>query len=327
MTNPLIARLAEKVLRDGKEALSPEDAARLAALPEEETPQIFHFAHRISREFGENTAPVLCAIMNAKSGFCGEDCAFCAQSARHRTNIRTFPLVSPDEMVARALQAADQGAGRFSIVTSGVSLGARELERVAHAVRRIRQRTDLAVCASLGMLTEEAAAMLRESGVTTYHHNLETARSFFPRICTTHDYEKDLETVRAARKEGLRTCSGGILGLGESWAERVELAFTLRDLDVDGIPLNFLNPIPGTRMENRPLLAPMEALKCVSLFRFILPGREILVCGGREVTLGDFQSWIFFAGGSGLMIGDYLTTSGRNSEADREMIAAWPHFR
>lgn len=234
--------------------------------------------------------------MNAKSGFCGEDCAFCAQSARHRTNIRTFPLVSPDEMVARALQAADQGAGRFSIVTSGVSLGARELERVAHAVRRIRERTDLAVCASLGMLTEEAAAMLRESGVTTYHHNLETARSFFPRICTTHDYEKDLETVRAARKEGLRTCSGGILGLGESWAERVELAFTLRDLDVDGIPLNFLNPIPGTRMENRPLLAPMEALKCVSLFRFILPGREILVCGGREVTLGDFQSWIFFAG-------------------------------
>lgn len=327
MINPLIAHLADRVFKDGGEALSPGDAALLAALPEEETTGLFHFASLITRKFRRRGSPVLCAIMNAKSGFCSEDCAFCAQSARHRTNIQTFPLESPDRMAERAVEAAKQGATRFSIVTSGVSLTEKDLNRVAEGVRLIRDRTDLAVCASLGMLSEESARILKESGVTTYHHNLETARSFFHRVCSTHEYEDDVETVRVVGKSGLRVCSGGILGLGESWEQRLELAFTLRDLGVDGVPLNFLNPIPGTGMESRPLLPPLEALKCISLFRFILPDREILVCGGREVTLRDYQSWIFYAGASGLMIGNYLTTAGRNTESDLEMIGAWPDFR
>jgi biotin synthase len=327
MTNPLIARLADRVLEHGEAGLSPGEAARLAALPEDETVDLFHFAHGITRHFRKAGPPVLCAILNAKSGFCSEDCAFCAQSARHRTGIETFPLVPPERMAERAAEMAERGATRFSIVTSGVALNERERDRVARGVRLIRERTDLAVCASVGMLSEESAGILKESGVTTYHHNLETARSFFHRICTTHAYEEDVETVRIAKKAGLRTCSGGILGLGEGWAERLELAFTLRDLGVDGVPVNFLNPVPGTAMAGRPLLPPLEALKCISLFRFILPGREILVCGGREVTLRDYQSWIFLAGASGLMIGNYLTTAGRNIETDLDMIAAWPGFR
>jgi len=327
MMNPIIAHLADRVLKDGAEALSPGDVALLAALPEDETTGLFHFASRIARKFRKRGAPVLCAIMNAKSGFCSEDCAFCAQSARHKTNIQTFPLVSPDEMAGRALEMAKRGATRFSIVTSGVSMNERDVGRVAEGVRLIRERTDLAVCASLGMLSDESARILKESGVSTYHHNLETARSFFRRVCTTHEYEEDVETVRVARKAGLRACSGGILGLGESWEQRLELAFTLQDLGVDGVPLNFLNPIPGTKMEGRSLLAPLEALKCISLFRFILPDREILVCGGREVTLRDYQSWVFYAGASGLMIGNYLTTAGRNIESDMEMVGAWPGFR
>lgn len=327
MTNPLIAPLADRILEYGERGLSPGEAERLAALPDGETTDFFHFAHRIARRFGRSGPPVLCAILNAKSGFCSEDCAFCAQSARHRTGVETFPLVSPERMAGRAAEMAEKGATRFSIVTSGVALNEKELDRVARGVRLIRERTDLAVCASLGMLSEASAGTLRESGVTTYHHNLETARSFFHRVCTTHAYEEDVETVRIAKKAGLRTCSGGIFGLGEGWAERLELAFTLRDLEVDGVPMNFLNPVPGTAMAGRPLLPPLEALKCISLFRFILPGREILVCGGREVTFRDYQSWIFHAGADGLMIGNYLTTAGRNIETDLDMIAAWPGFR
>lgn len=327
MTNPLIASLADRLLENREPGLSFGDAARLAALPDEETTDLFHFADRVTKRFRKPGPPVLCAILNAKSGFCSEDCAFCAQSAHHHTNIETYPLVPPERMAERAAEMAEQGATRFSIVTSGVAPDERELDRVARGVRLIRERTDLAVCASLGMLSGESAGILKESGVTTYHHNLETAGSFFHRICTTHAYEEDVETVRIAKKAGLRTCSGGILGLGEGWAERLELACTLRDLGVDGVPLNFLNPIPGTALAGRPLLPPLEALKCISLFRFILPGREILVCGGREVNLRDYQSWIFHAGADGLMIGNYLTTAGRNIETDLDMIAAWPGFR
>jgi biotin synthase len=164
------------------------------------------------------------------------------------------------------------------------------------------------------------ARQLKESGITTYHHNLETARSHFDKICTTHDYDEDVATVQIAQSAGLKVCSGGILGLGESWEQRVELAFTLKELDVDSIPINFLNAIPGTPMETRPLLSPMEALKCIALFRMINPEKDITICGGRERTLRDYQSWIFLAGANGFMIGDYLTTKGRNTAMDIEMI-------
>jgi biotin synthase len=165
------------------------------------------------------------------------------------------------------------------------------------------------------------AQSLCQSGVSNYHHNLETARSHFNQICTTHSYDDDIQTLILAQKAGMRVCSGGIMGLGESWSQRIEMATALKELDVDSIPINFLNPIAGTPFEQRPLISPMTALKCIALFRIVNPEKDIVVCGGREVTLKDFQSWVFLAGASGLMVGNYLTTCGRNIEIDMEMIA------
>jgi biotin synthase len=261
-----------------------------------------------------------CGIVNAKSGRCSEDCAFCAQSGHHNTHIKVYALMPKDQIVARAKALAASGALRFSIVTSGFQPTRAELATILEAVAAIRSQTDLEVCASLGTLTETMAKALYQSGVSNYHHNLETARSYFNQICTTHSYDDDINTLILAQKTGMRVCSGGIMGLGETWAQRIELAFTLKELKVDSIPINFLNPIAGTPFEHRSLIAPMTALKCIALFRIVNPLKEIVVCGGREVTLKDFQSWVFLAGASGLMVGNYLTTRGRNIETDMEMI-------
>jgi len=212
------------------------------------------------------------------------------------------------------------GAVKYSMVTSGYALTDKEIETITRAAASIREKTDLDICASLGMLTQERAKKLKASGITTYHHNLETARSYFDRICTTHDYDEDIQTVKLARSAGLNVCSGGILGLGETWEQRVELAFTLKELDVDSIPINFINPIPGTPMADSPLMPPKEALQCIALFRFIHPQKNITICGGREVTLEGYQSEIFAAGANGVMIGNYLTTKGRNIKMDMDMI-------
>jgi biotin synthase len=232
----------------------------------------------------------------------------------------TYPLLDEEEIVKRAIASHSGGATRYSMVTSGYTLTDEELDVICNSAAAIAKDTDLTVCASLGMLTEDKARRLKEGGISVYHHNLETARSFFDKVCTTHDYEEDIITVKLAKAAGMNVCSGGILGLGETWEQRVELAFTLRALDVDGIPINFLNPIPGTRMENRPLLKPLEALKCIAIFRFVNPDKNILICGGREVTLRDYQSWSMLAGANGLMIGNYLTTQGRNVRMDVEMV-------
>jgi biotin synthase len=206
------------------------------------------------------------------------------------------------------------------MVTSGYMLTDKELDIICHSAAAIHKQTALTVCASLGMLTEAMALRLKEGGIAVYHHNLETARSFFDNVCTTHNYEEDIITVKIAKAAGMNICSGGILGLGETWEQRVELAFTLKELDVDGIPINFLNPIAGTRMEDRSLLKPLEALKCIAIFRFVHPDKNILICGGREVTLRDYQSWGMLAGANGLMIGNYLTTQGRSIKTDIDMV-------
>lgn len=278
-------------------------------------------ADRIRNHYKGNRV-FTCAIINAKSGRCSEDCAFCAQSSHHKTGVQIYPLKSEEELMGYAMRMHEVGASNYSMVTSGYALTDSEMTRVTHVASNVNAKTGLKVCASLGMLNESTARHLRANGVRRYHHNLETARSHFDQICTTHDYEEDLETVRIAKAAGLEVCSGCIMGLGESWEQRVELAMTLRVLNVDSIPLNFLNPIAGTRMEKWPLLTPMEALRCIALFRFIHPQRDIPICGGREVTLKDFQSWVFMAGANGLMIGDYLTTKGRSTAMDLEMIHA-----
>jgi biotin synthase len=270
------------------------------------------------RAFGNRVE--FCSIINAKSGRCAENCAFCAQSSHHVTDAPVFPLKSRQEILAGARQAEAEGSHCFGIITSGTRVRGRELDDILAAIREIRAETSVDPSASLGLLDEETAHRLAEAGCVTYHHNLETARSFFPAICTTHEYEEDVQTVRLAKAAGMKVCCGGIFGLGESLEQRIELAFTLRDLQVDSVPLNFLNPIPGTPLANNQQLTPMDCLRIVALFRYALPDRRISVCGGREKNLRDFQSWIFMAGASGTMIGNYLTTSGRDRAMDMQMF-------
>ena len=263
----------------------------------------------------------LCVIINAKSGACPQDCAFCSQSARSTAPIATYPLLSTGELVAAARFAAAQGAARFGIVTAGRAVHKpAEQETILAAVEEIRRTTKLKVCASLGIV---AAGFLRElaaAGVHRYHHNLETAASFFGQICTAHSFADRVATVRRAKEAGLAVCVGGLFGLGETPAQRWEMAEALAELEVDSIPLNFLHPIDGTPLADRKPLAPLEALQTIAAFRLRFPAKRIIICGGRATALGSLAPLIFAAGADALMTGDYLTTKGQLPEADLRMI-------
>jgi biotin synthase len=313
-----IATFADRIING--EEITRGEALELSQLKGSALFLLFAAAHRIKEHYlGDKV--YLCSIINAKSGRCPENCSFCAQSAHHQTDAPVYSLVDEERMVAGAHEAEKNGSSCYGIITSGTTINkGAELETICRAVRRIGEETGITPSCSLGIIDYETACALRDAGVDTYHHNLETARSFFANVCTSHDYEEDVETVRVAKKAGLKVCCGGIFGLGESAAQRVELAFTLRELNVDSIPLNFLNPIPGTRLEHADNITPMECLQTIALFRLILPAKKISVCGGREKNLRDLQSWIFFAGASGTMIGNYLTTTGRAAEEDWQML-------
>ncbi|RLB62503.1 MAG: biotin synthase BioB [Deltaproteobacteria bacterium] len=277
-------------------------------------------AHHLKELIFGDTAQ-LCSIINAKSGRCQENCAFCAQSSHHQSSPPIYPLKSREEIVDGARQAQEEGSHCYGIVTSGTQPEAgKEFDTILSAIREIRDRFDIEPSASLGLLTEDLAHALADAGCVTYHHNLETARSFFPKICTTHNYEEDVQTVKLAKASGMKVCCGGIFGLGESDEQRVEMAETLRELDVDSVPLNFLNPVQGTPLEGYRALTPMDCVRAITMFRYFLPNKPISVCGGREINLRELQSWIFMAGASGTMVGNYLTTSGRDREIDMQMF-------
>lgn len=294
--------------------LSRAEAEDFISLPSSSTADMLAVAGAVRAMY----APAFfnCGIINAKSGRCPENCAFCSQSAHHETGAAVYPFVGKEVLLQKAAKAAAHGAKRFGIVVSGTMLSESNVEPLCRAVEAIIQETGLAVCASLGLLTPERAAMYRNAGITRYHHNLETARSFFPHICTTHEYDSDISTLIAARSAGMELCSGGVIGLGESRAQRVELACTLAEIGVDSIPINFLNAIKGTRLENMPKLSPQEALRSIALFRIMHPSKDILIAGGRAHVLGEWQSWLYAAGANGMMTGDYLTTQGASFEAD-----------
>ncbi|MCS7163917.1 MAG: biotin synthase BioB [Thermodesulfovibrio sp.] len=260
----------------------------------------------------------LCAIVNAKSGLCSEDCAFCAQSSRYKTNISIYPLMDKEEILKRALKAKEHKVKRFSIVISGKRPSKREIKEIAQTIENLR-KNGINTCASLGLLSYDEILYLKEHGLERLHCNIETSERFFPEICTTHSFSDKIHTLESAKKVGLSVCSGGVFGMGESWIDRVDMAYFLKSLDVDSVPINFLTPIKGTPLMDRKPLPPMEALKIISVFRLILSEKDIRVCGGRPL-LGDFHSWIFLAGANALMTGDYLTTQGRNYIDDLKLI-------
>lgn len=261
-----------------------------------------------------------CGIVNAKSGRCQENCGFCAQSAYHRTAAPVHPLLGREEMLRWAERLAQAGADYMGMVTSGTGPDEKDFENLCDMAAAVKTQFGLKLCASLGVLGESQARRLKQAGFTSYHHNLETSASFYPEICTSHPYQLRVETVRAARAAGLRVCAGGIFGVGESWEQRVELSALLRQLDVDSIPVNFLTPVPGTRLERLQPPAPGEALATIAMLRLMHPQRDIVVCGGRTGCLGRYDALVFTAGANGLMIGDYLTTKGTGLSADRELL-------
>lgn len=265
--------------------------------------------------------PSACAILSLKSGACSEDCSFCAQSRHHAAGVRAHGLLAPPLVLERARAAAKLGARRFGLVTSGLALSDSEFAQVCATLTVLKNSCELELCCSLGLIDEPRAARLKQAGLSRYHHNLETAASFFDQVCTTHSYAQDLAAVRAAQAAGLKTCCGGLFGLGESWDQRLELGLSLNELAVDAIPVNFLDPRPGTPLENQPLLSAAEALRTIAVLRHLNPTREIIVGGGRPRVLGAAQDMIFASGASGLMIGDYLTTAGSDAARDRALLA------
>ncbi len=301
------------------ERLRIEHARSLVALDITGLLDLIGLANRVRLKRKGGTVS-LCAIINARSGRCSEDCAFCTQSAHYDTDAPEYDMVSTDTIIEAARRARQAGAARFSIVTSGLGLDTpAEVSEVTAGIRAIR-REGLRACASVGVLDTKKLEELKKAGLTRYHHNLETAPSFFPEICTTHNYKDDVETVKIARSMGLEVCCGGIFGMGESWEQRIEFLYFLADIGPDSVPMNFLNPIPGTPLDGKTELTPLDCLKIIALARLILPGADIVLCGGREVNLRDLQAMALFAGANGLMIGDYLTTPGRPPEPDRKMI-------
>lgn len=262
----------------------------------------------------------VCAISNVRSGNCSENCSFCSQSAHHKTASPRYDYIPAEQLAEQAQRARAWGASDFGVVSKGWGVRSdKERKQLREYFETLGRDSDIGRCASLGVLDGRSARELKAMGLENYHHNLETARSYFDKVCTTHTYEENIDTVRHAVEAGLRVCSGGILGMGESLDQRIELAITLRELGVESVPLNFLSPQEGTPFGRMEPMTPREILKNIAVFRYLLPRAEIRIAGGRQF-LRDLQAMIFMAGASGVMIGDYLTTRGRRVEDDLQML-------
>lgn len=313
------ARLATKVLSG--EALDRDEARTVLRAPVERLSDLLWAAFRVrERFFGRRVK--LCQLRNARSGLCPEDCHYCSQSAISTAPIPRYRLDSVPELLNGARRAVAAGATRYCMVTSGRGPSAADVHRFVQAARAIKQEFPrLELCVSLGILDREQALALKDAGIDYVNHNLNTSRRFYPRICTTHSFEDRVSTVRAVQEAGLRTCCGGIIGLGETEEDVIDLAFDLRDLRVDSLPVNFLHPIEGTPLEGHNELDPAKCLRALCLMRFVRPEAEIRVAGGRELHLGSWQALALYPANS-LFVDGYLTTPGDAAEKVRRLVTS-----
>lgn len=285
-----------------------------------ETPlnELLEAADEIRKHFCSNIFDI-CSIINAKSGKCSENCKFCAQSAHYKTNISEYPLLDKETIIKNALYMAEKGVLRFSIVTSGKALTDNDVEILADTIKEIKSKSNISICASLGLLTDENFKKLKDAGLERVHNNLETSKNFFSSICTTHTFDDKINALKAALQSGLSVCSGGIIGLGESMQDRIDLAFSLKELGIKSVPLNILSPVKGTPYENNKPLSEEEILKTISIFRFILPDAFIRLAGGRAL-LSDKGKKAFLSGANAAITGDMLTTYGISVDTDMQII-------
>ncbi|MDQ2679836.1 MAG: biotin synthase BioB [Candidatus Eremiobacteraeota bacterium] len=292
---------------------------QLALLSAQEIPTLLQLADEVRAAHCGNEIAVE-VLYNAKKGGCSEDCNFCSQSARFATDVEPERLSEVEGFVQAAREAHERGAGEFCIVVAVRGPSARLLERVAQATRQIKQELPLTVAVSLGILREDQLPILVEAGVDKVNHNLETSRRFFPEICTTHTYDERWDTCTLVKRSGLELCCGGIIGMGETIADRIDFITSLQELQPQEVPINFLNPRPGTPMQDRSLVEPIEALRFVAMARMALPNALIRFAGGRELTLQGLQDLGMRSGVSGIVLGNYLTTSGRGDVEDFAML-------
>ncbi|MBU3144888.1 biotin synthase BioB [Clostridium sp. CF012] len=313
-----IKSIEEKVLAG--QGISFEEAMKLADIEEKEDIVLLCNSANKVRECFCGREVDLCTIMNAKSGSCTEDCKFCAQSAHYKTDVEVYGLVSKEDALKLARENQNEGVNRFSLVTSGRGTTGRDFEKILDIYEELNRETKIDLCASLGILRYEELVKLRENGITMYHHNLETSREYYDKICTTHSYDERIDTINAASRAGMLVCCGGIIGLGESLRDRINLAFQLRDLGVKSIPINVLNPIKGTPLENVESLSQDEILKTIAIFRLVNPEALIRLAGGRN-KIDEFGKNCFNAGANATITGNYLTTSGNKICDDMKMVS------
>jgi biotin synthase len=310
--------LADRVLEG--HALSADEGLALLRASDEQLLDILAAAYRVRHRHFGNTVH-LNFLINAKSGLCGEDCGYCAQSRVSTAEIPKYNLVEPKKLLDGARMTAELGARTYCIVLSGRTPGEKELAVLADVVPQIREKYRLAICASVGLLTAAQAARIKAAGVDRVNHNLNTSRGFYPRICSTHSYDDRVATLETVRAAGLEICSGGIVGMGETEADVVDLAMELGRLKVEATPINFLLPIPGIAIGEQPKLNPRYCLKALCLFRLSNPKCELRIAAGRELHLGPLQPLGLYAANS-IFVGDYLTTAGQPPSEDFRMIEA-----
>ena len=309
-------RIAEEIINGRR--LNREDD--LAFFMEEDLDSLCRGADEIRRRLRGDRAD-LCSIINGRSGRCGEDCKFCAQSSCHNAKINEYPFLEPEEILEDCRRHERQGVGRYSVVTAGRALNGREMDLALRAYRSMKENCKIELCASHGLLSQEDFYRLAEAGISRYHANIETSRRNFPNICTTHTYDDKLEVIRRARNAGLAVCSGGIIGMGETWEDRVDMAFSLYEMEIKSIPINILQPIPGTPFGTLPPLSEEEILRTIAMFRYINPDAEVRLAAGRS-SMEHSGKKVFTAGANAAITGDMLTTSGNNIADDMAMLTS-----